>query len=46
MPALLQNMGVYHGGGNTLMSEQGLDGTYVCPPFQKMGRKAMAKGMS
>lgn len=45
MSSLLQDMGVYHGGCNILMPEQGLDGSYVCAPFQKMGGETMAKGM-
>ncbi len=45
MAALLQDMGINHGGAETIMAQQRLDGTDVHTALQKMGGKAVAKCM-
>jgi len=40
MTALLQYMGIDHGGGQVFVSEQLLDCSDVCAPLQQMGGTA------
>ena len=40
------HVGVYHGCLEVLVAEQFLDGPYVIPLFEEMGRKAVPQGVN
>lgn len=46
VPALLQDVGVDHGCGQIIMSQQGLNRADVGTALKQVGGKGMAKGMS
>ncbi len=46
MPALLQDVGIDHGCGQIIMSQQGLNRADVGTALEQVGGKGMAKRMS